>query len=501
MALEHYEAIGTMTHALDYHAEKAYGELRDDRQRVICEKVFQAITDKGTDARGIRRPTRAATLCEISGATLDELASVLIVFRKPSRSFVMPPAPEALTPETVVDISHESLMRIWNRLKNWVEREAESAGQYFRLIQNSNLHAESKAGLMTDPELSLTLEWQKTWKPNATWAKRYHPDFESAMQFLEYSRIARDAVLQAAEEDRKRELSRTRQAAMVLGLAFVVALALAIFAFLERSRAQHEETVARAQYQAELARDAAQRAVNVQLEKASQLQNDTDAQKDTQRDKSELDAATAAVEDLSAKAAQEAAQALAVMGAGRLIDTNQISRSDLFDMSAGTQVTGTSGVMAGSNPNAMFDGVTATGAPSGAATMFADKQPVGTNHWIEWQTKSDVTVKSVAIYAEHLPLRARRALSDFKLYAKQQGKWVELAEFRPSLPYAGNCLSDFCKDHPAGDKFLSVCINVDKPVSANEYRAEFEQAVSSLEGFSGPQVLQLDGFTKSSCGN
>ena len=42
MDLPHYEAIGTMAHALDYHAEKAYAELRDDQQKAICEKVFQA---------------------------------------------------------------------------------------------------------------------------------------------------------------------------------------------------------------------------------------------------------------------------------------------------------------------------------------------------------------------------------------------------------------------------------------------------------------------------
>src|ERR1035438_9788523 len=33
--LPHYEAIGTMTHALDFHAERAYAELGDDRQKEI----------------------------------------------------------------------------------------------------------------------------------------------------------------------------------------------------------------------------------------------------------------------------------------------------------------------------------------------------------------------------------------------------------------------------------------------------------------------------------
>jgi len=99
--------------------------------------------------------------------SLEELTAVLAVFRTPSRSFVMPPVPEALTPESVIDISHESLMRVWNRLKQWVDDEAASAAQYLRLVENASRHAEGAAGLMTDPELSLILDWREKKKPSA----------------------------------------------------------------------------------------------------------------------------------------------------------------------------------------------------------------------------------------------------------------------------------------------------------------------------------------------
>ncbi len=42
--LAHYEAIGTMAHALDQHAERAYAELATPRQQQICEKLFKATT-------------------------------------------------------------------------------------------------------------------------------------------------------------------------------------------------------------------------------------------------------------------------------------------------------------------------------------------------------------------------------------------------------------------------------------------------------------------------
>jgi hypothetical protein len=564
ISLSHYEAIGTMAHALDQHAERAFAELTTERQKRICEVVFQALTDKGSDARGVRRPTDFATLCAIANASPDEVAAVLDVFRKPSRSFLMPPYLETLEPGTVIDISHESLMRVWKRLREWVENEAESAAQFRRLAQNAALHAKGAAGLMTDPELSLMLEWQQSWQPNAAWAGRYYSGFAEAIFFLEQSRIARDAALLLEKEEARRALRRARAVAAVLGLAFVAALGLAIYAFVQRSKAitehraraesealneaqkklietekrakaesdalnaklseslkqteearkQAEASNERATREAERAEKdaklfvsamqaqaAVQRAANVQLEKAATLQRDTDAKKDTatlDRDKRDLEAAKQSWQELSADAARKSEQAFAIMGAVRIIGTNQMSRSDLFDVSSGGQVSGSSTAR---NTNDMFNGGTGSAE---RATVFADGQPVNSVHWIEWRTKAEVTVKSVAIFAAHDQVRFRRAFSNFKLLAKKQGKWVEIAQYSPALPYGGSCSSDPCL--PPAVKFqpgtvLAACVNVSTPVPASEFRAEFVQAVSALEGFSGPRVLQLDGYKKADCSN
>ena len=564
MDLEHYEAIGTMTHALDRHAEKAFGELPDERSRFICEKVFQALTGKGPHSQGIRRPVDLATRCAVTEAGEAEVTGVIDVFRKPSRSFLMPPAGEKLSSDTVIDISHESLMRVWNRLKRWVEEESASAAQFERLVQNSLLHAKGASGLMTDPELSLMLDWQEKWKPTAAWAQRYHPDFAGAVVFLQGSRIARDAILLAEQDQQKRELRRARLVATVLGAAFLIAVGLAIYAFLQRSAAQAErqlraqsealnaaqeklietekkakaesdalnaqlssalkvaeeakkqaeEANARAQREAERAtknaqlfmsamkaQAAVQRAANVQLEKAANLQRDTDAKKDPSvidKDKRELEAAKQRFQDASADAAQKSAEAFAIMGAVRLISTDKISRSDLFDASAGALVTGDSGSR---NPKDMFNG--ASGSPD-RATVFTDGQTVDYSHWIEWRAKANVTVKSVGLFAAHDRLRNRRAFSNFKLFAKKEGQWVLIAEYTPSLPYGGDCSGNACL--PPAVTFqpgtvLAVCVNTEKDFPAQEFRAEFTQAVSALEGFSGPRVLQLDGYRKANCSN
>lgn len=210
--LHHYEAIGTMSHALDQHAERAYRELPGERAQKICEKIFKALTDKRTDP-GIRRPTRFRVLCRLAGASPGEVIEVLNVFRKPSRSFVMPPLSEALDEGTVVDISHESLMRIWERLVVWTDEEVQSAQLYRRLSETAALHVAGRAGLWSDPDLQSALDWKEKEKPTEIWSELYGGLFDQAMGFLSASQIHRDNELQELEDRRRRELQQAQDLA------------------------------------------------------------------------------------------------------------------------------------------------------------------------------------------------------------------------------------------------------------------------------------------------
>ena len=215
LELEHYTEIGAMGEALNQHADEAFEQLETPERAKICEKLFKALTDLGTDRRGIRRPLKLATLKEIAGtATEDEVKAVVEVFREPSRSFLMPPAPEPLEPEKVIDISHESLMRVWERLRRWAEDEANSARRYRRLAETAALEKTGKAGLWGDPDLQLALDWQEEQAPTPAWANLYGGDFESAIAFLEKSRFERDHKL--AEDVFERRWKRIRLLIMLL---------------------------------------------------------------------------------------------------------------------------------------------------------------------------------------------------------------------------------------------------------------------------------------------
>ncbi|HEY0725976.1 MAG TPA: ATP-binding protein, partial [Pyrinomonadaceae bacterium] len=184
-----YNAIGGMSEALSRHADEAYSELSQSQQ-AIAEKIFKGLTEKGTDNREIRRPMEVGEICELTGADEVVVIAVVEVFRREGRSFLMPPPTDALTGalvplnrESLIDISHESLIRNWNRLKTWVDEEARSARIYRRLAETAVLHKEGGAGLWRDPDLGLALTWREESNPNQVWSKRYHSEFPLAMSF------------------------------------------------------------------------------------------------------------------------------------------------------------------------------------------------------------------------------------------------------------------------------------------------------------------------------
>jgi WD40 repeat protein/Na+-transporting methylmalonyl-CoA/oxaloacetate decarboxylase gamma subunit/energy-coupling factor transporter ATP-binding protein EcfA2 len=270
LAVSNYSAIGKMSEAMSRHADEAYEEL-DEREKSICETLFRAITEKGPDNKGVRRPAKLGTIAAIAGCSERELIKVINVFRSSGRSFLTPAEGIELSGESVIDISHESLMRIWDRLTNWVDREAESERMYLRLSDAAAMFQEGKTTLLRPPDLQLALQWRNENRPSLTWAERYHPAFERAMVYLRTSE--KEFIKEEENKIRaqKRQLVRSRVASMFLGLAAVVAVFLMLFAFARRMEAEKNRQVAEQQRKqaTELkqeAEDSAERAIRNAME-------------------------------------------------------------------------------------------------------------------------------------------------------------------------------------------------------------------------------------------
>ena len=239
-----YDAVGGMATALSRHADEAFNELPNDRSRQLAESIFKALTEKGTDNREIRRPVTLGELCAVVDGSEDEIITVIETFRRPGRSFLMPPAGVALNSKALIDISHESLIRGWSRLKAWVDEEARSSRIYLRVAETAVLRSEGGAGLWRDPDLQIALTWRDRSKPNQNWARRYHPQFEVAMAFLDESVAERDSTKSREEERRKREIRRTRLTAIVMAIGCLAATIAGAIAWSAKRDADKQKLIA-----------------------------------------------------------------------------------------------------------------------------------------------------------------------------------------------------------------------------------------------------------------
>ena len=206
--LEHYEATGGMHEALSRHADEIFDDLPSGPHRTAAARIFKALTERGPDGRGIRRPTRLDRLAAIAAVEGSIVQRVIEAYRAPGVTFLMPPATSALDDAAVIDISHESLMRVWRRLRGWVEEEAQSARIYRRLHETAELHAEERAGLYHDPDLQIARSWREVSGPNFAWADQYGGGFDEAMAFLDTSREAAERAETQREAARQHELER-----------------------------------------------------------------------------------------------------------------------------------------------------------------------------------------------------------------------------------------------------------------------------------------------------
>ena len=238
-----YDSVGTMSDAMSRHANEAYEEL-DEKEKEICEKLFKTITEKGTDNKGIRHPSSVATIKSVVECSSDDLYRVVEKFRIPSRSFITPRQNIPLTDESIIDLSHESLMRLWSKLREWVDDEAASVQMYLRLAEASAMYQQGRTTLWRPPDLQLAINWRDSHKPTLAWAKRYDAAFERAMVYLRTS----EKTYLSEEENKirlqKRQIRRTNIVASILGTAAIISVGFMLFAFVQKIAADRQTILA-----------------------------------------------------------------------------------------------------------------------------------------------------------------------------------------------------------------------------------------------------------------
>ncbi|WP_201981929.1 nSTAND1 domain-containing NTPase [Hymenobacter rubidus] len=242
-----YEAIGTMEKAITQHAEEVYGDLPDEKSRVATEKLFKALIVLGAGNTGVIHPLPVREISEIAGVNPDLLVDILNRFREPDMAFLTPSTATPATEQLIVDIGHERIMNLWERLSAWVREETESARFYKQLSNSAALYHDGKSGIWNNPELQIGLKWLADNHPTQAWANRYDPHLDRAVNFLTYSKKQFDFELESKELRQKKELRRTRAFAIFLGIGSLISLLFLIISAVLRTQAQQSEDQALAE--------------------------------------------------------------------------------------------------------------------------------------------------------------------------------------------------------------------------------------------------------------
>lgn len=130
LGIQNYTDAGTFTSCLSNHAREIFNEFNPEQQKT-AEGLFRSITQVFKN-RKVRRPRPLGEIAAETGRPLDQLKAVVEAFRQEGRSFLVA-TPGPLSEASIVDISHEALIRQWDLLEKWVDNEAVTQSRIARL--------------------------------------------------------------------------------------------------------------------------------------------------------------------------------------------------------------------------------------------------------------------------------------------------------------------------------------------------------------------------------
>jgi formylglycine-generating enzyme required for sulfatase activity len=182
--VKHYLDAGTMAGALDKHAGDVLEGLSEPAQP-WTEIVFRALTAEEGN-RKIRRPVRLGRLYGVAGASdvreQTLIREVIDAYAERHNSLLVH------SDDSVIDVSHESLIGHWSKLKLWADEEAKAASWYQRAADDTVRYRAGEARTWRDPELSLVLKnilsgaWNQVWADRLPNAKALYPDVKSFLK-------------------------------------------------------------------------------------------------------------------------------------------------------------------------------------------------------------------------------------------------------------------------------------------------------------------------------
>ena len=238
-----YEAVGRVQGAISQHAGQAMESL-DERHKYVCSRIFRTITSRTDDGRELRKPERIFSIAAQTGCTIEEIIEVAEVFRAPEYSFLTPSKEVNLTMDSILDLTHESIIRLWSMLRKWMDEEEASRKLYLQLARAAEQYQEGNGKLWTAPDLLVAVRWREENNPTLAWAEKLDPAFERTMLFLKSSEEEYSIQEEYTRKTGTERIKRSRLVAAILGLIAIITLVALGTVFSLRNKAEKQKVIA-----------------------------------------------------------------------------------------------------------------------------------------------------------------------------------------------------------------------------------------------------------------
>ncbi len=182
----------------------------------------------------------------MSGSSPETVKGILDAFRDEGVSFLTPYAPRPLSPDTMIDISHEALIRRWNRIADprdgWLAREFNDGLVWRSLLVQTASFEKDPRNILSPATTADRVRWIAD--RNAVWSERYGGRWDAVQRLLQASDAEARARERQTVDNANRQIAQarreTRNARLITALALVATLVVVASVYLiyrERLRA------------------------------------------------------------------------------------------------------------------------------------------------------------------------------------------------------------------------------------------------------------------------
>ncbi len=230
LTLEAYQRLAGdegLQGVLSKRADDIFLNTLSAEQQHIAETMFRLMSEIDDGARRRRRVTTPEEIAASAGVDLEAARAVIDIFADPAVNFIRWKDDGA-----TLDVTHESLIRKWDRLDGWAQDERTDAEEYRDMEKAAAKWAEDNRATLTEAGLLRWEEFQDRKGDVAQWARRYGDHFQEVTAYVDLSRERveenkRNKAQSARLKEENRASKRRARGFMIVGSVGVTLAGLA----------------------------------------------------------------------------------------------------------------------------------------------------------------------------------------------------------------------------------------------------------------------------------